>query len=139
MLRFWILSLVFSIWNIPVSSSQSSRDGSVGTTTGYELDGPVSIPDRGKVFLFFTASRPNLGPTQHHVQLVSEALPPGVKRQRREADHSPPTSAEVKNAGAIPPLPRMSSMHSASLIKHRDIFTFCVAENTASPSQGQIC
>jgi hypothetical protein len=30
---------------------------------------------------------------------------PGVKRQGREADHSPPSSAEVKNGGAIPPLP----------------------------------
>jgi len=28
----------------------------------------------------------------------------GVKRPGHEADHSPPTSAKVKNAGAIPPL-----------------------------------
>jgi hypothetical protein len=27
---------------------------------------------------------------------------PEVKRQRREADHSPPTTAEVKNGGAVP-------------------------------------
>jgi hypothetical protein len=32
-------------------------------------------------------------------------LSPGVKRTGREADHSPPTSAKVKNGGAIPPLP----------------------------------
>jgi hypothetical protein len=30
-----------------------------------------------------------------------------------EADHSPPSSAEVKNGGARPPLPHMSSWHSA--------------------------
>jgi hypothetical protein len=30
------------------------------------------------------------------------ALPPGVKRQGREADHSPSSSAEVKGSGAIP-------------------------------------
>jgi hypothetical protein len=30
---------------------------------------------------------------------------PGVKRPVREPDHSPPASAEVKNDGAIPPLP----------------------------------
>jgi hypothetical protein len=30
---------------------------------------------------------------------------PGVKRPGREADHSPPSSAEVKNGGALPPLP----------------------------------
>jgi hypothetical protein len=34
---------------------------------------------------------------------------PGVKRQKREADHSPASSAEVKNAGAISPLPHTSS------------------------------
>jgi hypothetical protein len=31
----------------------------------------------------------------------------GVKRQGREADDSPPSSAEVKNGGAIPPFPQM--------------------------------
>jgi hypothetical protein len=38
--------------------------------------------------------------------------------------HSPPSSAKVKNGGAIPPLPRMSSWHSSQLIKHRDNFIF---------------
>jgi hypothetical protein len=38
---------------------------------------------------------------------------PGIKRQGREADRSPPSSAEVNNGGAIPPLPHMSSWHSA--------------------------
>jgi hypothetical protein len=33
----------------------------------------------------------------------------GVNRLVREADHSPWSSAEVKNGGAIPPLPHMSS------------------------------
>jgi hypothetical protein len=28
----------------------------------------------------------------------------GVKRPGREADHSPPSNAEVKNGGAVPPL-----------------------------------
>jgi hypothetical protein len=48
----------------------------------------------------------------------------GGKRQGLEADHSPPTSAEVKKDPATPPLPHISSRHSASLIKHRDNFTF---------------
>jgi hypothetical protein len=38
---------------------------------------------------------------------------PGVKWQGREADHSPPSSAEVKKGGAIPPLTHMSSWHNA--------------------------
>jgi hypothetical protein len=41
---------------------------------------------------------------------------PGVKWQGREADHSPPPSAEVKNGGAIPPLPHTPSWHSALLM-----------------------
>jgi hypothetical protein len=50
------------------------------------------------IFLFTTASRPTLGPTQPPVQWVPGALSLGVKRPRREAEHSPPSSAEVKNA-----------------------------------------
>jgi hypothetical protein len=41
------------------------------------------------------------------------ALSPGVKRPGREADHSPSSSAKVKNGGAKPPLPRMPSWNSA--------------------------
>jgi hypothetical protein len=32
-------------------------------------------------------------------------LSPGVKWPWREADHSPPSRAEVKNGGAVSPLP----------------------------------
>jgi hypothetical protein len=35
-----------------------------------------------------------------------------VKWKGHEADHSPPFSGRVKNGGAIPPLPDMSSWHS---------------------------
>jgi hypothetical protein len=66
--------------------------------------------------------RPALGPTQPRIQCL-----PGIKRPGREADHSPPSSAGVKNGGAIPPLPHASSWHSAQLIKRRDNLTFlCV-------------
>jgi hypothetical protein len=80
-----------------------SRDSSVGIATGYRLDGWGWIPGRGKIFLFSTA-----GPTQPPIECVPGAISPGVKRQRREADHSPPSSAEVKNGEAMPPLPHMS-------------------------------
>jgi hypothetical protein len=52
---------------------------------------------RGKIFLFSTSSRPVLGPTQPPIQWVLGALSLGVKRLGCEADHSVPTSAEVKN------------------------------------------
>jgi hypothetical protein len=41
---------------------------------------------------------PALEPTQPPIQRVPGALSPGVKREGREADHSAPSSAEVKNA-----------------------------------------
>jgi hypothetical protein len=49
-----------------------------------------------KNFLFSTSFRPALGPTQPLIQWVLVALSPGVKQLGHEADHSPPTNAEVK-------------------------------------------
>jgi hypothetical protein len=46
----------------------------------------------------FCASRTGLGPTQPPIQWAPGALSLGVKRPGREADHSPPSSAEAKNA-----------------------------------------
>jgi hypothetical protein len=64
---------------------------------GYDLD------DRGfesrlglGIFLFTTAFRPALVPTQPPIQWVAGALSLGVKRAGREADISPLSSAEVK-------------------------------------------
>jgi hypothetical protein len=51
-----------------------------------------------RIFLYTTASRTTLGPTQPPNQWVPGAFSLGVKRSGREADHSPPSSAEVKNA-----------------------------------------
>jgi hypothetical protein len=59
------------------------------------------------IFLFTTASRTALRPTQPPIQWVTDALSLGVKRPGREADHSPPSIAEVKNAWSYtstPPL-----------------------------------
>jgi hypothetical protein len=39
------------------------------------------------------------------MQWVTGALSLGVKRQGREVDHSPPSSAEVKKGGAVPHSP----------------------------------
>jgi hypothetical protein len=53
-----------------------SRDSVIGIATAYELVG-VRVPVGSKIF---SSHRPD----------------PGVKRQGREAQHSPPASAEVK-------------------------------------------
>jgi hypothetical protein len=59
----------------------------------YGLGDRGSIPGGGKIFPVASVSRPALRPTQPPVQWV-----PGVKaRPGRDADHSPPSSAELEN------------------------------------------
>jgi hypothetical protein len=81
-------------------------------TTSYQFQKPgrlsdtalsCGLDDRGfesrrrvGIYLFTTASRPALRPTQSLIQWVSWALTLGVKLSGREADHSPLSSAEVK-------------------------------------------
>jgi hypothetical protein len=82
-----------------------SRDSSVGIATGYELNGLDSIPGKGKIlFSLSTEFTPALDLIQPPIQWLS-----GVKRLGPEAEYSPPSSAEVKNGGAIPPLSHVSS------------------------------
>jgi hypothetical protein len=59
------------------------------------------------ILLSPTASRLDVEATQPTIRLVPGGLSPGVKRCGREADYSPPSSAEVKNGGAVPALPHM--------------------------------
>jgi hypothetical protein len=63
----------------------------------YELDDRGSIPGRGKGFFpLASVSRPALGPTQPPVQSVQGGpFPRGKARPGRDADRSPPSSAEV--------------------------------------------
>jgi hypothetical protein len=49
------------------------------------------------IFLFTTMSISALGPTQSPIQWVLGALSLRVRQPGHEADHSPPSSAKVKN------------------------------------------
>jgi hypothetical protein len=73
----------------------------------------VLFPAGARDFSLFKASRPALGPTQPPMQWVPGVLSPGAKRPGREADCSPPSTADVKNGGAIPALLNTSSWHGA--------------------------
>jgi hypothetical protein len=77
---------------------------SVGTAGATRRAAKVPLR-KGPKDLFSRASRPPLRTTQPPIQMVLRALSPGVKRQGREADHSPPSRADIKNGGTIPPLP----------------------------------
>jgi hypothetical protein len=95
-----------------------------GIALGYELnDWWFEYRQRLGTSLFTTASRPALGPTQLPIQWVPGVLSLGVKRPRREADHSLPSSAEVKNAWSYTSTPQYVLM-AWCLVKHRDNFTF---------------
>jgi hypothetical protein len=86
--------------NSSPSLYKKSRDSSVDIVTCYSLHDWGSIPGRSKIF----SSRTALGPTKSLIQWVSGVISLGVKGPRLEAGHSPPSSAEVKNGGAIPSL-----------------------------------
>jgi hypothetical protein len=68
-------------------------------TTGWTI-GVLGFDSRRGlgISLFTTVSRTALGLTQPPIQCVQEALSLGVKQPAREAEDSPPSSAEVKNA-----------------------------------------
>jgi hypothetical protein len=81
---------------------------SVGIVTGYGLGGRVFNPGRGKIFLFSPRSKLALEPTLPPIQWVPRAIFSEVKQPKPDADHLPPSIAEVQNGGSIPPLPYMS-------------------------------
>jgi hypothetical protein len=71
------------------------------------------------VFNFAIASRPDLGPTQRPNEWIQAALSLGIKRPGRQADHSPPSSAEIKNAWSytsVPPYVLMALCTGTSLL-----------------------
>jgi hypothetical protein len=76
------------------------------------------------IFLFTTASRTALGPTQPPIQWVPGALSLGVKRPGREASHSPLSSAEVKECVELYLHSPNTPSRRGARLKHRYNFTF---------------
>jgi hypothetical protein len=103
-----------------VSDYHISWDSSVGIPTGVGWmtvkSGFNSRQGQG-IFFYLTSGRVWSPPSL--LQNGRSSVSPGVSRQGREADHSTPSNAEVKNGGAIPPFPNMSLWHGAQLIKSR--------------------
>jgi hypothetical protein len=82
-------------------STAWSQDSLVGIATGWTTE--VRFPVRATYFSPFHIVQTGFG-----AQPASYPVGTGVKRSRREGDHSPPSSADVTNGGAIPPLSRTS-------------------------------
>jgi hypothetical protein len=98
-----------------------NRGSSVGVVIRLSTDWKAEEPGLNfrqgqEIFLISIMPIPVLRPTQSSIQWVSGAVSQEVKRPGREADHAHPYSAEVKNCGAISPLPRTSSWRGAQLI-----------------------
>jgi hypothetical protein len=78
-----------------------SRVSSGSIVSDYELDDrAIGVRSRRgqRIFPLTSVSRPALWPTQPPVQWVPGVLSPRAKaRPGRDADHSPPSSAEVEN------------------------------------------
>jgi hypothetical protein len=86
-----------------------------GQLNGIELDYGLDnrwfdSRQRLGIFLSTTVSRPALGPTQPPIRWVPVAPSLVVKRPEREADHSPPCSAEVKNVWSYTSTPQYGFM-----------------------------
>jgi hypothetical protein len=78
---------------------------------GYRLDDQEFESRQGlAISLFTTGSKPALGPTESPIQWVQGALSLGVKRLGREADHLPPSSAEVTSAWSYNSTPQYAFM-----------------------------
>jgi hypothetical protein len=85
--------------------SVSSLYGLIGITTDHRLDGLGSIPERESNFSLLLSVQIGPGIKLTSYSAGTEESFPEAKLQRREASRSPASSAEIKYAGAIIPLP----------------------------------
>jgi hypothetical protein len=106
---------------VTFSCSSKSRDSVVGKVNGYGLDDQkvgVRVPRYGQEFLLLHLVQTGSGvdPTSSYTMGTGGSFP-GVKRPGREAEHSPPTSTEVKKTWIYTFTPHTPSWRSAHLVK----------------------
>jgi len=83
------------------------RGNSVSVMTRLRAGRPRFNPRQGQgMFLLVTASRPALEPTQYPIKWEPGVVSLEVKRSVSEVDHSPASSAEVKNAWSYTSIPQ---------------------------------
>jgi hypothetical protein len=94
--------------------------------TGYGLDdrgSTVRFPAGTENFSLYHRIQNGSGAHPDSYPMANRALSLKIKRPGREAYHSPPSSAEVKNAWSYTSTPQYACM-AWCLVKHRDNFTF---------------
>jgi hypothetical protein len=79
----------------------TNRGSSFGVALGYG----VRFSARARDFSLLRSVKTGSGAHPASYPKGTGALSPGVKRAGRETDYSFPSSADVKNGRAIPPLP----------------------------------
>jgi hypothetical protein len=103
-----------------------SHDSSVGIALGYGLDdrgSRVRLPAGAGYFSLHHRIQNGSGAHPASYPMGTRGFSLGVKRPERKADHSPPSSAEVKNAWSYTSTPQYVFM-AWCLVKQRDNFTF---------------
>jgi hypothetical protein len=85
------------------------------------VDDQGSFPGRARIFLFRHRVQPGSGAHPASYPAATEGSFPGVKRLGREANHSPPSSTEIKNAWSYTSIPLYVFM-AWCLIKDRLYF-----------------
>jgi hypothetical protein len=93
-----LLNVLFCIF-VSIKDGMKSRDSSVGITLDYGLDNwgsRVRFPAGAGNFSLHRRVQNGSGAHPTSYPMCTRALSLGVKRLEHEADHSPPSSAEVK-------------------------------------------
>jgi hypothetical protein len=75
---------------------------------------------------------------QRPIQWVTGALSLGIKRPGREADHSPPSSAKVKNAWSYTSAPRYALMAWCSVKARGQLYLYLMERNNLDGISGRI-
>jgi hypothetical protein len=100
--------------------------------------GQSSSPGTVNYFHLSISSRPAPRSAQPPTQRVPGALSLGVKRLEHEADHSPPSSAEVKKMCTCTSTPPCVFL-AQCLVKHRDSFVEVMRQQSSAQSACNLC
>jgi hypothetical protein len=98
-----------------------SWSSSISKVNGYGLNDPGLISGRGNICFLRHHSRTCYGPAHPRIQSASGARSQLVKEPEREADHLPPSSAEVK---------------MRAVLRHRDNFIFTCRDSSVGIATG---